>query len=253
MQFPTLNPEHFHKIREGVYVKELDRFSGSIPIYRYMLYDSLRSIIRDGEFHVRTKDSFSDKCESGKSLMQAIRHLSIAGKKLSKAQQLERRKEDKMLELSGHWFTSCFTTTCDNIFFWKVYAPNGVMIQTTFDKIIDSLNIDGFNIFAGMMEYNTYLGANLNQCVFRKLPSYCSEKEFRIYFLPQIDYKVKWGSNPAKDSIAFKCDWKHLVDKISMSPFLNHCECIKRHQELKSLGVGIDMFLWSDISETINI
>lgn len=183
-------------------------------IYRYMDALELLSIL-GGTFSVRQKGNWIDKRESGD--FKAALYLSVANQPVDKQILDEHNKFCKRIFDSKDMYASCWTMNeTESMLMWQAYTMkgHGVLIESTIEDFVQSLNLPDFSVMCAPIRYNNkvYQGMDYYEVLFTKTPYYKDEREFRFYFEP--NNKGCFHINP-----------EQMLKKVILNPFLNYQTC----------------------------
>lgn len=206
----------FYQYKENVLVE--DSIDINTSVCRYMSLSKLLHIL-DNRFYVSLKCGFSDKRESAELYNPFIKYLYIDGVDMSKdILMLNKKNIKERKEISSDIYASCWSLEKnENFLMWKSYAPEetGVLIESSIKSIIESLEIDDYELYVGRIKYRSEdTTSNLLSYLFSKEKFYKNEKELRIYF----NSKHKQENSNA---IILKCNPELLIKNITFSPCLD--------------------------------
>ena len=222
MDFIKFDKRDFQEIRPNVFLENRSVNMVDVPIYKYIDLSALMDIA-DGNYMVKRRKEFSDLTEQGRLSNPFIERILPYGYSATQS-DLDRWGDlKKRRKLSANILTSCFTLESDELYvMWKSYTIGytGVRIKTTINQFLDTINIDGYELYVGMIKYSTLnVGAyDFTAYMFNKNIGYKTEKELRIYFIPKI---LGRGETTASEShVIIKVDNTNFISEILLSPFI---------------------------------
>ncbi len=204
---------------EGIYVhKDIEELN--IPIFRYMSFEHLLSILKSNELYIPNKLTFTDLREHGykEYLLHFFHFLPVPRNE----EQRKRNKIDSQKRGTAYNVcASCWTydilkqnqKVYENYLMWKAYAYQeiGCRIESSIQDLINCIKepekqeaILLANIIYGEEGIDSYFDS-----VFKKTPHYSHEQEIRLCVLTSEGY-IKLPIDPMK-----------LIKKITFSPFVS--------------------------------
>lgn len=187
---------------------------GEMEIRQYMDLDYLFRLLEKKEYYVQSKEGFIDVDEKRISLKWLI-GLSDYESDYKKGERY--REMSKML-------TSCWTCARkESYLMWKSYTKKmGVCFVSTIQSVVDSFRnndsfkIDDYNIWTARMDYKSYYYSSQPEDYLHvKSVTYSDEDEIRFYF------DKKGNSNEDEKEIFIPIDYKTMIKRIILSPFIN--------------------------------
>ncbi len=186
---------------------------GEREIRQYMDLDYLIRLLVKKEYYVQQKQEFKDANESRIPFKWLI-GLSDYESDYKKG---ERYREMSII------LTSCWTCARkESYLMWKSYTNKmGVCIVSTIQSVVDSFRnndtfmIDDYNIWTACMDYKSYYySSQPDDYLHVKSVAYSDENEIRFYF------DKKGNRNEDKKEIYVPIDYKTMIKKIILSPFI---------------------------------
>ena len=180
--------------------------------------DSLELLaILGGTFSVRQKGSWKDIRESGDS--KAAMFLSVANQPIDKQILEKHKKFCKRIFNSKDMYASCWTMNeTESMLMWQAYtvSRHGVLIESTIDEFVQSLNLPSYSVMCAPIQYNNkiYQGMDFYEALFTKTPYYKDERELRFYIEPK--YNGNFQINP-----------EQMIKKVILNPFLDNKTSIR--------------------------
>lgn len=187
---------------------------GEMEIRQYMDLDYLFRLLEKKEYYVQSKEGFIDADEKRISLKWLI------GLSNYESDYKKGGKYSKMNVLP----TSCWTCIeKESFLMWKSYTNKmGACIVSTIQNVVDSfgnsdtIKIEDYNIWTARMVYKTYYySSQAEDYLHVKSDAYSDENEIRFYF----DNKRK--NSKKSESILIPVDYKTMIKRIILSPFIN--------------------------------
>ncbi len=216
------------RLIEGIYVhKNIE--NPKIPIFRYMKFEHLFSILDKQELYIPNKEMFPDLREHGyKEYLPHLFHFQIVPR--NKEQRKRNEKVAQKQRVAYNVCVSCWTYDIqnntqkprephENYLMWKAYAYQeiGCRIESSIQDLINCIKeskkqeILLANVIYEKEGWDSYFDS-----VFKKTPYYFYEQEIRLCVLASERY-IKLPIDPFK-----------LINKITFSPFVGK-ECVKFH------------------------
>lgn len=191
-------------------------------IRQYLSLEYLLLNILNSRYFIRRKGNFEDLNEKTPPLYTFL-PTEANRQPNEKTQCLIKKQFEKALiatELAKN-FVSCWTLQDhENILMWKAYACSniGICIVSTINRFIGSFDTNDFNkyevycapVFYGNYNYSDKPG----DMQFKKFLAYKDERELRFIFMP------KDNSKKDRMHILVQFDYKTMIDKIILSPFI---------------------------------
>lgn len=203
----------FEEIAPNVYGLKRNGINFSTRIYKYIDLSALIDI-GNGNFKVQRRMDFSDRHESTVGMLREF-YSENDDENYKKSD--ERNLNEILKKQSAEFLTTCFTKRSSELHaMWKAFTSGytGVRISTTIGQIVESMKLDGYNLYIGTVKYEKVVwGYDVVRDMFTKNPCYSPEKELRIYILP------KNGELP-KEAVNLKVDSEKLITGITLSPFI---------------------------------
>ncbi len=181
-------------------------------ISRYMSSSDLFSILKNNQFRIPQRNTFSDEREVGKCF--SIRN-RFPVQPVDGSNKEYRQRLDELIKCSYSLPTSCWNLANEEDFLmWKAYTKDsfGVRITTTVEKFYNAFEYSPFRcIICDEVEYDKERAKySLKQELFTKTQYYGNEQEFRFYFVPKDNIK---------DNL-FKLTDAEFIESITLSPFI---------------------------------
>ena len=205
----------------GVYVhNNIIDSSFNLPIFRYIAYEHLLSLINQGKLYVSNRSNFTDLSERSQMInmkyeLPLIVHSRSKKKNEENVKLAEAKRKAAYNVCASCWTKDCHTYGDESFLMWKCYGGSKVFcrIETTIGKLINSLSIaDSYNVILTEMNYvdykqKKYMG-NINHYLFDKPIAYTGEQEIRLYVLTRKTH-VLLDINPFS-----------LIEGILITPFI---------------------------------
>lgn len=212
-----------YRIINGIYVhKDITEEKLSTPIYRYMAFNHLLSMLSNKQLYVANRSTFSDSTEQG--YMRNLKNelpLSVVLRsknktKLSSKKLMEKRNSAYKICISC-WTKDIHTYGDESFLMWKCYAKEKVYcrIKTTIQDLINSISSVnlGYDILLSEVNYistdNKFIGNNIQNYLFRKPTAYMGEQEIRLCVLTENDF------------ILLNIDPFTAIKEVLISPFID--------------------------------
>lgn len=227
----------------------IERFSNSSPKFfepeenvqlaRYIDVTQFLSLIKDEQLFFCRLDKLEDKFEgvlpkvSRKEFGDYFRHLNTTGLfqhmtdkeiELKINKQFEFRQKLKALNCINCWTEF----KGESYALWKVYSDlhQGIMIKSSFKKIINALKESKEKIYCSKVEYIDHetdsidIGNTMSPMV-HKHKAYSYEEEVRLIHEVSSNegWKHDWESAEYKNGIKVNVNLNQLIDEIVISPF----------------------------------
>lgn len=139
---------------------------------------------------------------------------------------------------------------------WRLYSENnkGIAIQTTFQDLIDSINDK--RIYLSEVRYINFHDENLkpSDCVVNghispllKRKSFEHEKEVRLFFQPENDFKTLSSEEYEYRSQPISVDLSKLISKIYISPYASELFVSSVTEVLKRFEIEENRIVHSDL------
>lgn len=192
------------------------------PIFRYMEFGHLLSMLNRKILYISNRDSFSDLREHGhKEIFRHKLYPQIAAK--NKEDKNRNKEEIIRRELIYKTCASCWTydihthngqdIVYEDFLMWKSYAYQkiGCRIETTIRELVESIEKSerDYDLLLGEVIYAPESRDSLFECLFKKDLYHQSEQELRLCALS------------VKDHIELAIDPIRLIKKITISPFID--------------------------------
>ncbi|MCM1031334.1 MAG: hypothetical protein NC410_07860 [Oscillibacter sp.] len=188
------------------------------PIFKYQNIAFFYQLLK-GEIYIPIRKEFSDLHEHGECYNPWGDHFLPVDQEAIPADKARWAEEEAKRKSVSFWNALCFTTDPDeNYFFWSTYTSKcfGIRFQTTIQKLIESIQFAGYELYIGKIEYSPNdiepRCYKIEEYAFSKIKAYKDEKELRIYFLP------KQQDNPS--SLLLDITPEKMIEKFWLSPFM---------------------------------
>lgn len=214
----SLNLARFRQNKKNIYV-EGDIYSETI--YKYTSLSILCHLLASNggvsKFRISNRDQFSDRREKGEFYdLRNYFRMRIANTKPTSEENLHWAEIDRQIKNACHLYTSCWTCKKDEDFLmWKAYSgtDSGVRIETTVEKLMNSLHVDDCQIVAAKMKYGPEKARyRVEDALFYKTIFYKGEDEFRFYVIDNAE---------RSDAIWLEVEPQAMIEKIVLSPFID--------------------------------
>ena len=213
-----------YRLINGIYVhKDIDDERLNMPIFRYMPFEYLLSLIKENRLYIANRSSFTDLTEQGnilnlkfESTMLVVNRNKKMEKKMS--DRIKERRESAYNVCASCWTKDTYTYGNESFLMWKCYSGSKICcrIETTIGDLINSISTKGIteDIVLSEMNYvdfqqNKYMG-NIQHYLFEKPLAYTGEQEVRLYVMSN-DEKIYLEINPFT-----------MIRKILISPFIDN-------------------------------
>ncbi|MCQ6523999.1 DUF2971 domain-containing protein [Bacillus paranthracis] len=212
---------------------------GNAKLWRYMDFTKLVSLVSTQSIYLCRSDEFKDVFEGalfGYGVEKAREDIEkmYSGLGVSEGfmnSQLD--KVDKLVDFTNNLaennrknvFINCWhLNEYESAAMWDLYLKSneGIAIQTTFDKIKQSLNVCEEDIYIGEVEYLDHtkqknLSISYLELFFTKRISFKHEQEVRlVYALTPFHEEYEEHSDVKGKSI--QVDLTHLIERVYVSP-----------------------------------
>ncbi|EOO12804.1 DUF2971 domain-containing protein [Bacillus cereus] len=212
---------------------------GNAKLWRYMDFTKLVSLLSTQSIYLCRSDEFKDVFEgalfgygvenareeiekmcSGLGFSEGFTH-----SQLGKAEKLVDLAKKLAENNRKNVFINCWhLNEYESAAMWDLYLKSneGIAIQTTFDKVKESLNVCEEDIYIGEVQYLDHTKQkNLNksylELFFTKRISFKHEQEVRlVYALTPFHEEYDENSNVKGKSI--QVDLTHLIERVYVSP-----------------------------------
>lgn len=208
------------RLTEGIYVhKNIEDLN--TPIFRYMSFEHLLSILDKQKLYIPNKETFPDLKERGhKEYLPYLFPLQPVAH--NKEQRKRNEKEAQKQRVAYNVCVSCWTYDIqnntqkpkdphENYLMWKAYAyqETGCRIKSNIHDLINCIKeAEKQEILLANVIYEKEGWDNYFDSVFKKTPYYFYEQEIRLCVLASERY-IKLPIDPFK-----------LINKITFSPFV---------------------------------
>lgn len=222
--------ENYKKI-QGVYVHPSCSQMLNRPVFRYMQFEHLISMIKNQKLYVPNRLSFNDRTEQGSKENPKNMFGFVAVCRNKKQQKIQNEMYTAIRKAIYSVCVSCWTYDTnladekrandveENYLMWKSYGDSGIScrIETTIRDLINSIPNDiDIEILMSNVEYQrnerVYNGV-AQQCIFEKPVYYRYENELRVCVL-RNDSHVLIPIDPSK-----------MIKRITLSPFIGSNSC----------------------------
>ncbi|HEY6527207.1 MAG TPA: DUF2971 domain-containing protein [Cellvibrionaceae bacterium] len=187
----------------------------NIKLWRYMSLPKLISILTTKSLNLARIDRMADQFEGTitKATLEGIqRYQSMIGQTLSEEAILNMYRRTRETSYISCWHANEYESEA----MWQLYgAKGGVAIQTSYDKLTQSIANDG-EVYIGLVKYidydNAHLpSANMFSPIMHKRKSFEHEKEVRL---------VKWVyAPPFPANISLEWDINIWAEAIFVDPY----------------------------------
>ena len=186
------------------------------PIYRYMSFEHLLSMLSNQELFFSNRKSFSDRRESGAIFdLKTDLTLNIVERN-KKIKEQRKKKYSRVREAAKSICISCWTfgnnTAKEDYLMWKTYNSENVTcrIETTIEDLIHCLlPQDDYDIIISDVSYSNMIIESANNYIFNKSIYYSSEKELRMCVLSKNDY------------VKLRINLFAFIKEVILSPFIS--------------------------------
>lgn len=196
-------------------------------LYRYIDLSQLLSLLLN-----RSLFFPSIKCLPDKNEFADHGLIATVISKLNNCDDDETEKIKRNInQIRGKIFVSCWSLSSDDYALWRIYTNNskfGFMIESSKDKVLDSLSSREYRIFHKAIKYEPYALTNyfktgsltpessiddlIDFFPFIKIPNYKYENEYRF-----LIYDDKHEN---ENGLSINCDPSKLIYSLHFSPFM---------------------------------
>jgi hypothetical protein len=220
---------------------DLNEPSPGAEMARYLSLYKFISLLKEGKMFFCRLDKLEDKFE-GTMTETAFDQLMSEYKYLRDVRQFfDRPITDKEFEVMAKSriglaarMKSNFCVNCWNRYetesyaLWKIYGgqDQGIMIKTTYAKLIDAFSKEPRNLYCSEVKYMDYSKdpsdiGNVIIPITRKRKPYSYESEIRL--IHGVDLKngldYDWSKEEYKNGMMMKVDLSELIKEVIISPF----------------------------------
>lgn len=202
---------------------------GDTKLWRYMDFTKFICILEEQKLHLTRIDLFEDKFEGSYPKNNLELRKSYYGYRSSDGLSDVKPSLEMLGNMSHVYLQSrkCAYVSCwhmsdhESAAMWKLYSQSNeaIAIQTTYDRLINSLEQADQNFFSGIVNYVDYdtetipEGNMATQFIYKR-KSFEYEKEFRIIHFDPL-YQM---NNYNELGIKLDVDLMQLIDHIYISP-----------------------------------
>ncbi|MBQ4055642.1 MAG: hypothetical protein IJD32_00880 [Bacteroidaceae bacterium] len=213
-----------YRLINGIFVhKYIADTKLNTPIFRYLPFEYLLSLIKNKTLYVANRSSFTDLTEKGEMLnlkCESTMLVSYRNKKEEKRMNaiIRERRESAYHVCASCWTKDTHTYSNESFLMWKCYSGSQPIcrIETTIGDLISSISTKEItdDIILSEMNYvdykqSKYMG-NIQHYLFEKPLAYTGEQEVRLYVMSNKE-QVELNVNPSA-----------MLKKILISPFINN-------------------------------
>ncbi len=199
-------------------------------IWRYMDFTKFISLLDNSKLFFARTDKLGDPFEG--SYSKANRRMKPTIYKLPNGRQIRSSWSDIYKRLKMFIYINSWHMNKDeSAAMWKLYlkSEEGIAIQSTYNRLKDSLRDENHDVFIGTIQYMDYdkepiPSGNVLYPFVHKRTSFAHEQELRaiIAVLSPMELTLRGKIRPAKsaprDGITVPVDLAILIDKIYLAP-----------------------------------
>jgi hypothetical protein len=185
-----------------------------IPIWRYMDIDKFVDLVGSGTLYLRRADRWPDKWEG----------------LLPDVTRAEWKEVGKWLDNArSQTFANCWQmNTYESYLMWKAYLgkADGVVVQATFNRLVESLVRCQEAVFVGCVNYIDYStgvieewkrGPDIYVPIVYKRSEFRDEREIRVVLNTMSEVALT-ASAAGKDFVRIPIDVETLIEEVRLSP-----------------------------------
>lgn len=213
-----------YRLINGIYVhKYIADTKLNTPIFRYLPFEYLLSLIKNKTLYVANRSSFTDLTEKGDMLNLKYESTMLVSYRNKKEEVkmnaiIKERRESAYNVCASCWTKDTYTYGNESFLMWKCYSGSQPIcrIETTIGDLINSISTKEItdDIILSEMNYvdykqSKYMG-NIQHYLFEKPLAYTGEQEVRLYVM----------SN--KKQVILNINPSIMLKRILISPFVNN-------------------------------